>query len=389
MRLGLDKRGSLWFLTATTIIFLAVLVVFVPLVGRVWDDWIVDGSSSGGGVFDCLRYELSREFCFDISQYRIESTNRCCKGPGICLASNSPSSLDTRTCLDLKSACDKATVGNHIFSNIEFRHIVRATRDTIYNVATSGIWKAGVGGDSTSTRRNHLHAGKPARTHNNHNHNNDNNGSRGGGTSQFSAAMMAIFTTLPAVSSRQISLVTDNTFRIFSNQSEYLTGSLPMPAAVHMAGCPNPAAILLHQGGSQVSPNSREGSHFRSRYTDMGAGIWKVTSNITTRLQSLIGDRLRLKPSHRNEQSTAKKRKNISPPKASENPNLDDTPTTIATTTHHLTTPKNVFGLPSSPSVSEQPHSGYAHSPVTSGRKELRGSCLGLVVGLVACIIWF
>lgn len=81
MRLGLDKRGSLWLFTAIAAAVVISLVVFVqsiPLVSQVWD--AVDGCSyhGGGGVLDCFKEELPRElfyYCLEKVSKGIELTS--------------------------------------------------------------------------------------------------------------------------------------------------------------------------------------------------------------------------------------------------------------------------------------------------------------------------
>lgn len=66
MRLDLNKRGSLWLLTAITaavVVSLVVAVECIPFAGQVWNavDGCCSSYSGGGGVLDCFGENISCE----------------------------------------------------------------------------------------------------------------------------------------------------------------------------------------------------------------------------------------------------------------------------------------------------------------------------------------
>lgn len=314
-----------------------------------------------------------------------------------CVASNTPSSsLHTRTCSDPKSAYNKASVANRIFSNVEFHFIARAVQGAIRNLSSLRIWKAGFG-RSQGSQGNFIHTQSPIVAHNhNSNINKDDNGYHRRGTSQISAAMMAFLTTLPVASSRRIYAMSDTALQTFSNQTDFFFGSLLSTPPAQSTGCPNPAAILSSRKGTRASTNLEK--------TDLGANIRRITSKVASLSQSLMGNHLPFKTVYQTHHDTEKssKRKRRKPSPVNQNSTNARTANPPFQGHAHTTTTalKNVFDIQTTKSPSEEPQAGstlykyqqqsdFAHVPVTSGRKELRGSCLGLIIGLVACIMWF
>ncbi|KAK2760757.1 hypothetical protein FQN54_001993 [Arachnomyces sp. PD_36] len=210
--------------------------------------------------------------------------------------------------------------------------------------------------------------------------------------------MMALFTSLhsPVTSSRRISAISDTAFQTFSNQSDYFFGSLRTAPPAQSTGCPNPAAILSSLEGKRSSLDAGSAK--------TNSNLWRISSKFASLSRSLIPNRL---PSFRNLPPDSLHLKQPSSPKPhaqqqkhTSSPN--DTAKTTPIQQGPATIPKNTLDVPfttqSPPEQQSRPGStlykyqqpsDFAHVPVTSGRKELRGSCLGLIVGLVACIMWF